>query len=598
MTNFQFLYPWWLLLAPLLLVVLYWLHKSRQSNVLWDNLIDPVLKPFVLDKTGSSRSYLLFVVGLSGVLGIIALSGPSFTKQVIPAYQVKQSTVIALDLSTSMWSQDIKPSRLQRARFELMDLIKYRDEGQTGLVVFAGDAFVVSPITDDASIIVSQVEKLGPEIIKAQGSRVDRAIAESASLLDKAGNKEGHILVVTDGAADRAAAINQAEEANNNGYKVSILMMGTEEGAPIPIAQRGFLKDRQGQVVIPKLDVAVLESIAQAGGGMAVRSVLGDNDAMQLDQYFKQGVTEQLVGDENRQLEHWHNDGIWLLPLLIPLMLMMFRKGFLVLLVAVLIMVPDQKVYAFDWSSLWLNGDQRGQRMLEDQPKAAESMFSSPDWKGAAAYRAGDYNGAMKHYSGSQQADGLYNHGNAAALSGEFEEAIKSYEKAIKQRPDHEDAKANLQAVKDWLDQQKNQSQQQNQQQNQDQNQQKNQSKQQQNNQGQSSQGEEKDGKQSEQPPEQQKAPEEKAKPEKDGDQGKGQEKGGDKSGQQSEDQQDGSEQGQNQSDQELSDEDREKRNAQKQLLKQIPDDPSGLWRRKFQYQYDNREQNLGGDPW
>ena len=151
MQDFHFLYPWWLLLLLPLALLLWQLRRRRGAgDGAWSKLVDPLLQPYVIvqgEAAQRDRSWLL--AALAGIIAILALAGPAWKKQPQPVHRLQSPLVILLDLSASMYAQDIKPSRLTRARFELSDLLEARREGQTGLIVFAGDAFAVTPLTED-----------------------------------------------------------------------------------------------------------------------------------------------------------------------------------------------------------------------------------------------------------------------------------------------------------------------------------------------------------------------------------------------------------------------------------------------------------------
>ena len=200
MAAFHFLYPqaFWLLL--LLVPLWFWILRRRQQQSGWQELIDPALAPFVL--TGRERRQSLFsllVFSAIALLSILAMAGPAWEKKEVPVFRQQQALVIALDLSASMYAQDLSPNRLEQARFKVMDILQTRKGEQTGLVVFAGDAFPVSPLTDDIKTIEAQMKNLTPDIMPVQGGALGLAIERSMELLRQAGAKSGNILLITDG---------------------------------------------------------------------------------------------------------------------------------------------------------------------------------------------------------------------------------------------------------------------------------------------------------------------------------------------------------------------------------------------------------------
>ena len=167
---------WLLLLIPLMWGLYGWQRQQRGSGQ-WEQLIDPALRPFVLQGKAGKLSWIaLALMSVTLAIAVLAMAGPSWEKQEIPVFRNQQALVIAMDFSASMQAEDAKPDRLTLARFKLLDLFKARPDGQTGLVVFAGDAFVVSPLTDDVETIQEQIKNLSPALMPASGSHVAPAI--------------------------------------------------------------------------------------------------------------------------------------------------------------------------------------------------------------------------------------------------------------------------------------------------------------------------------------------------------------------------------------------------------------------------------------
>ena len=209
-------------------------------------------------------AWLAVLAGFALLVVILALSGPSWQKLPDATYSARDARVIALDLSMSMLAEDLRPNRLTRARFRLADLLENTEEGQVGMVSFAGDAYIVSPLTNDMNTIANMLPALRPDIIPVAGSRADLALEMAAALLERSGHSRGEILLVTDSADSRDAA--KARDLADQGIYTSVLAVGTDEGAPIP-SGGGFVSDRSGNVVIARMDRSRLKSLAEAGNG-------------------------------------------------------------------------------------------------------------------------------------------------------------------------------------------------------------------------------------------------------------------------------------------------------------------------------------------
>ncbi len=626
LADFHFLYPLWFLLLPVLVGFVWWLNQIHSSTAQWNDFIDENLRPYILS-TGSGQKNKTFIISfaLATLIAVFALAGPSWDKRTVPAFQTQQGLVVAMDLSTSMILDDITPSRLVRSRFKLIDLLKLRKEGQTGLVVFAGAAFAVSPLTDDVNNIIEQVKHLGPGIMPLQGSRIDLAIDEAVTLLEQSDFKKGHILLMTDGLANLEQTIESAEKAKEKGYKISILAIGTRKGATIPLAGGRVYTKVDGTPIIAALNEEQLQQVAKAGGGDYKLSELADNDIHYFHQQFSlknsDKLNNEIVEKKDREVEYWNNAGIYLSLLLIPLILLSFRRGILFsVLLAILLLPQTETAHAYEWDALWKNENQRGQIALNNQQAdKAVRLFKRPDWQAAAAYRNKEYKKAGQLYSQFDTADASYNRGNAFAKQGQYDKAIAAYNQALSKNDTLQDAIDNKILVEQLKKQQQNKNQkndQENDQKNKD-----NQSDDQQDpskkNKQQNKQNNIKDDKGEQEQLSDQKNKEQKASNEKeqqDQDKQKNQEKEADKK-EEAEGVKDLKQHGrqgkesephkQEKNEEQKSEAEkrkiREENQRTDQWLRKIPDDSAGLWRRKFMYQYRRRSDARGRgnqQPW
>lgn len=615
MADFHFLYPMWLLLL-LVIPVLVWLFWKRNQQSDWHQIIDPQLAPFVLSGGSLKRSWhSAAIASVAWLVAVIALAGPTWEKREVPVYQNPHALVIALDLSGSMYAQDVKPSRLQQARFKVIDILKQRQTGQTALVVFAGDAFEVTPLTDDTDTIEAQIAKLAPDVMPVQGSRLQPAILQAQALLKQAKVKKGDILLISDGVTDTQQAQTAAQQVLAEGFNVSILAVGTEEGAPVPLPQGGFLQKQNGETVIPKLNFDDLVTIANAGGGVISSLKVNDSDIDALETLWQQNTPKELTLDkQTREVGVWVNQGYWLVLLLLPVALLMFRRGWLWVLVIVLLPRPEPVLAA--WDDVWKTPNQQAYQVLEANPEQAQQLFEDTNWKAAAAYKAGDFAGATQLYEQDNSVTGQYNYANALVKSQQLEEALKAYDRVLAKQPEHEDAKHNREQVKKALEQQKqnqnkqdqqNQDQQNQDQQNQNQNnqdqqsqQQQNQNSQQSNDQSQQQQGQQdQQSSQNEQDQKQSQSEQDKQKAEQEAEQArKDQEKAQAEAAKEQQKAEQEKQEKPSKAQQQANAEQREQQQATEQWLRRIPDDPAGLWRRKFLYQYQQRGQQAQGEGW
>lgn len=454
--QFHFLRPAWFL-ALLPLAVLLWFMRRRKLGSRWEAVCDAALLPFILlGSRDRPQRWSLLAVLTCGVLAVTALAGPTWSRLPQPVFSSQTALVIALDLTRSMEAADISPTRLTRARFKIADLLRQRQDGQTALLVYAGDAFTVTPLTDDAATIVAQLPAVTTDIMPVFGNRTDLALERAGELLRQAGRSHGDILLITD-EVDEGRAAARAHALREDGYRISVLGVGTAQGAPVTQPQGGFLKDNRGEIVIAALDEAPMRRLAESGGGVYVPLSLDDSDLAALDRQF----SAQPVADDMRstqiRTDVWQEQGPWLVLLILPFAALAFRRGYVAVLLIALLPVP-RPASALDWDGLWLRPDQQGKRALDggDAGRAAK-LFSDPAWKGAAHYRAGEYDAAAAALDGATEPATLYNRGNALARLGRYPEAIAAYDETLKRDPDDADAKFNKELLEKEIQKQSQQ---------------------------------------------------------------------------------------------------------------------------------------------
>lgn len=416
-TALHLLRPQWLwALLALPLLVAWWRVRQRRASV-WRGAVDAHLLPHLLDATPTGRARWALPLSVMGyVLAVCALSGPSWRQLDQPLWQSHSPLLIALDLSSASLASDLPPSRLAQARAKLATLLRERNGGQVGLVAYAGDAFTVAPLTDDAGNVALFLDSLAPDVMPVDGQRSDRAIAWAAKLLRQAGFERGDILVMTDHADD--AARSAATQASAAGYRVSVLGLGSEAGANY--------RRPDGSIVAARRDDASLSALAAEGGGRYA-PLTADNADLESLAVLDPAESEAMSG-QGEKGRAWQDEGYWLLPLLMLLALFAFRRrsGMAALLLCVCL--PWHTARAAD---PWRRPDQAAHARMQD---------------GAKAYRKGDFERAARLYDGIDTADAHYNRGNALAKAGQYPQAIAAYDEALR-RQRMDDALANRRAV-------------------------------------------------------------------------------------------------------------------------------------------------------
>lgn len=441
--EWHFMRPWWLLALLPVFWLVWKLKQLKKSRNQWSNLCDSHLLPALLvAASGRENSSGLWLLTAVWSLMVIALAGPSWEKIDQPVFHDQSARVIVLDLSKSMDAQDVSPSRLERAKFKIKDLLSQFKGGQTGLVVFAGEAYAVSPLTVDIATITSQLAYLSTELLPIQGSHISAGINKALELIQQAGLSSGEIYVFSDGVDTMATSLESSKAVFQQGAHLLIMGIGTQAGAPIPLKEGGYLKDKNGGIVIAKLMKDELSEIARRGNGSYIDMTMNDTD---ISQWVQTGaVAHHLTAGKERKstADYWQDKGIYLLWLIMPLAALAFRRGWILILM--LCVLPPKISYAMDWNSFFQNENQRALRALKQGDYGqAIKHFEDPQWKASAYYRAGQYEQALRLFELQNTADAHYNRGNALARLNRIEEAIAAYDQALALDKKHQDAMHN-----------------------------------------------------------------------------------------------------------------------------------------------------------
>ena len=484
LVNFHFVRPFWLLAIIVLFLVLWLLKKHRFHQSPWQKLLPPHLSGILVEgATNSSapskqalhdRLFLIrpFFIGL---LSIIALAGPTWKKLPQPVYQTERGSVLIMDMSYSMYATDIKPNRLTRARFKAIDLLNKINDGDVGLIAYAGDAFVISPLTQDIKNIELLLPSLTPEIMPVLGANPYAALTLAHHMLTNAGHLTGDIYWFTDD-VDTNELSDIFDWSNKFGHRLNILGIGSQNGAPIKLPSGELLKDNNGAIVVPRLPIQKLQSLASRGQGNYQTISNGNSDINNLTSTFDVLDNNKSKQQQSQQTgDQWQEQGAWLLVLVLPLALTYFRRGGAILVIP-LTYLPLLFLFSFSlmspvsyaneeienapapsfvqktWQGLWKTQDQQAQQQYnQENYQSAAQQFENSQWQGSAHYKAGNYQEALDAFTQGEQADSansLYNQGNALAKMQKTEQAIEAYEQALKKNPNLQDAKDNMEKLK------------------------------------------------------------------------------------------------------------------------------------------------------
>ncbi|MEG0245418.1 MAG: VWA domain-containing protein [Pseudomonas sp.] len=441
--------PWWLLLLPVLGWLLWQLWHRQKRAGRWQMILPPAFHAALLSGgNGRESKSPWLLLGLAWLLAVLALLGPGWQRVEQISQKPADPLVVLLELTPEMLATDSPPNRLEQARRKLVDLLQARSDAQTAIVVYAGSAHTLVPLSDDLATSRNLLEALRPSIMPEAGHRADLAVEKALGLLKHGGLGQGRLLLI-------GSSLSKQERQGirlllqGQAPSLSILGIGSREGTPVTQESGEFLKDEQGAILIPRLDSPTLKAFASEMGGRYRQARLDDKDLRGLG--LLDGPQNLRDDGQRLQLDTWADQGYWLLLPLLLLAACAGRRGWLFCLPLLLLAAP-QPSYAFSFDDLWLRPDQQGQYLLKHKrPAEAAEHFENPQWQGVALYEAGNYAEAARRFAEGSDAYSHYNRGNALARTGELEAAIDAYEQALEAQPDLQPALKNKALVESLL---------------------------------------------------------------------------------------------------------------------------------------------------
>ncbi|MFT5904596.1 MAG: Ca-activated chloride channel family protein [Cryomorphaceae bacterium] len=441
--SFHFIRPMWLLALIPIALILYALIRQKDAHRIWQGVIAQHLLPFLVSDSSTAskglRPHLL--LGAVLVIATAALAGPSWNREPAPFADDSAALVIVIEVTPTMLAQDIQPSRLARATQKIRDLLQQRQGSATALVAYSGSAHLVMPLTEDSDLIGQFAAELDPGMMPVEGDAADKAIILAQQQLIDSG-RAGSVLLITDGVSH--GAIKRIRSHQTAALPV-VHIFGVGTGA-------AGIAPADGPPASP-LNMDSLEDAADAGRGSLVTISPDAKDIEKLAKTVETQFTVAVAADGNQR---WKDAGYWFTPLVALLALVWFRPGWTVqwnaaaiTVTCLLFLSPQANAGKSKPVNLFSTQDQSAQRLFDagEYAKAAE-LFTDPDHQGTAWFKAGEFEKAAGAFGRSDTADGLYNRGNALIMLGTYDSAIKSYEAALKKRPEWKEAKANLKLAK------------------------------------------------------------------------------------------------------------------------------------------------------
>lgn len=456
-TNFQFLHPAWLALLPAAWLIVWLLWRCGERDSMWQRVCEPHLLRRMRGAGDEQGNHLIryWLIALVLSVGAVAAAGPSWTLQRQNQAQAISARVLVLELSRAMLVEDVRPDRFSAAVETARELLDSEFDGETGLVVYAGAAFVVAPLSRDANALQAFLDALDPSTMPLDGSRVDLALNLAHDLLAASPGGTGQILVIGSTTENPEASLQAAVAIAGQRNTISVLAVGNAEGGPLRDPAGGLVRDGQGRFVISKPDFAVLQGIAEIGGGRFINTA---ESALSTGLFIREAGTETGLRERTAEAEENlrpANDGHWLIWLMLPPSLLLFRRNQLWLLLVVCVLPLDRSAQAANPEAFWQHREHLAHEAfsVEDYARVLE-LSRDPVLRGSALYRLGSYQDALDAFADGDTATAHYNRGNALAQMHRFAEAILAFGEALRLDPAHAAAEHNRRLLEYFLEQQ------------------------------------------------------------------------------------------------------------------------------------------------
>jgi Ca-activated chloride channel family protein len=433
---FHFIRPQWLwFFIPMLIISALTLINVTPKQK-WPQFIDKHLRPFIIQKGNRFAKIgpiLIFILFSSAI--IISIAGPTWKKTELPGAKNEAVLLIGLDLSQSMMCEDISPNRLERAKFYIKDLLEANPGSKVGLLAFAGTAHHVITPCDDYHLIEYQLESLLPGVMPVPGTNYNHLLTLADSTLNRS-QAPGTLMLITD-VIDASQKTLLTTFTQNSKHSIELLCLSTPQGAPIPSYGKGQYFVKNGKQVISKLDQNILFEL-QNNPKINVNTFSFDKDNVT---QIAEKVRENLIyrNPEGETSEDWEEMGFMLLWLVLVIMVLWFRKGWMIQYAIILFAFNSCTTKVESWEDLWYSKDYQAQQAMDKQSyESAAQTFESLSHKAVAFYKAGDYESAIALFKLDSSSTSMYNLGLAYAASGQYELAAEALQKAQASDPDND----------------------------------------------------------------------------------------------------------------------------------------------------------------
>ena len=462
-SQFHFADPMWfwgVIVIPIVGLLYLFVYRSNTNIDKLENFVDKHLIPHLLQNSRTGNISLIRSVLLGSILWLFlmaAMACPRWNFKEIENLTEDKTLLILLDLSKSMDSDDIKPSRLMRARQEIEDILNLNKGVRIGLIGFAANAHIISTITDDMSNIKHLLPVLGTDLVYVQGTRLFAALKTADQMLASERGTNKSILIITDGGITDLDSINLVSALAEKNIITHTLGIGTQQGVKL-IDETGKFMQRDGQILVSKLDKSKLQDISNAGMGKYFDTHHSDNNTQEiLDEINVRNnfLEKDTLSQGGRQ---WEDEFyIFVFPVMLVILLW-FKKGFSFPIILLVLLTHSQSALGVDIiDQMFLSKEQQAKKSLEEIEDfdTAAMLFDDPYKRGVAYYKAGNFVEAEKYFRSNTrqevQANSLYNLGNALAMQDKLDESIEAYKQALEYDQNNLKAKNNLGIIKFML---------------------------------------------------------------------------------------------------------------------------------------------------
>ena len=483
------IYLYLLAVIPMLALLRFMMTRSRKKRL--RKFGDPQLVKQLMPDVSRWRPAVKFwLLQAALALIIVMLARPQLGTKISHEKRQGIETIIAMDISNSMLAQDVTPSRLDRCKMMVENLVDNFTDDKIGLIVFAGDAFIQLPITSDYVSAKMFLADIQPSLIATQGTDIALAISKAVNSFTQEEGIGKAIIVITDGEDHEGGAVEAAQEARKKGMRVYVLGVGSKGGAPIPDGNGGYMKDRAGNTVMTRLNQDMCRDIAKAGGGAYIHVDNNSDAQRQLDNELaklsKKETETTVYSDFDEQFQAV---GILVLLLLIAELCLLecknpllknvrFFKGkrryasailALMLVSAIPTQAQSDRSNIREGNRLFRSGKHADsevsyRKAMEKNPRNPQAAYNlgnalfaqKKDSAAVVAYQSG----VQLETSAIRKAMGYHNMGVVCQSHKMFSEAIEAYKNALRLNPKDDEARYNLEICKK---QQKNQQNKQNQ---------------------------------------------------------------------------------------------------------------------------------------